>query len=72
MPFPPSLFRAETFCYDLSYSMRETPFVQLARRHGTGQAAQGWGMLVEQAAESFQIWRGVRPDTTEILKKLSR
>lgn len=72
VPFPPSLFTAGTFCYDLSYSMRDTPFVELARRHGAGRAVQGWGMLVEQAAESFLIWRGVRPDTREILAKVSR
>lgn len=72
LPFPASLFGADAFCYDLSYSMRDTPFVELARRHGAAAAVQGWGMLVEQAAESFYIWRGVRPDTEEIRSKISR
>jgi shikimate dehydrogenase len=72
LPFPASLFGPQTFCYDLSYSMRDTPFVELARRLGAGSAVQGWGMLVEQAAESFLIWRGVRPDTEEIRSKINR
>jgi shikimate dehydrogenase len=71
-PFPPNLFSAETFCYDLSYSLKDTPFVLLAREHGAGDAVQGWGMLVEQAADSFEIWRGVRPDTAPILEKMRR
>lgn len=71
-PFPPSLFRATKLCYDLSYSMRGTPFVELARRHGAKAAVQGWGMLIEQAAESFLIWRGVRPDTQDIRERIRR
>jgi shikimate dehydrogenase len=71
-PFPPSLLNARSFCYDLVYSVNDTPFVAWARAHGAGRAVQGWGMLVEQAAESFYIWRGVRPDTAPILKQLVR
>ena len=69
-PFPASVIAATTFAYDLVYSVNATPFVTWARAHGAAQAAQGWGMLVEQAAESFYIWRGVRPDTAAILKQL--
>jgi shikimate dehydrogenase len=69
-PFPPSIIGADTVCYDLSYAMTDTPFVAWARHHGAGQAHQGWGMLVEQAAESFFIWRGVRPDTAPVREKL--
>ena len=69
-PFPSSLIGQDTFCYDLVYSVNATPFVTWARGHGAVRAVQGWGMLVEQAAESFYIWRGVRPDTTPILKQL--
>lgn len=72
VPFPSSLFHSEQLSYDLSYSLRETPFVHLAAACGTGRAVQGWGMLIEQAAESFNIWRGVRPDTKPILEKLAR
>ena len=72
VPFPASLFGAGTFCYDLSYSLHDTPFVLLARKRGAGEAVQGWGMLVEQAADSFEIWRGIRPDTAPILAKMRR
>ena len=71
-PFPGSLVGADTFCYDLVYSLRDTPFVEWAKQHGARRAVQGWGMLVEQAAESFLSWRGVRPDTAAILKQLVR
>lgn len=72
LPFPEALFGAETVCYDLSYSLKDTPFVQLARLSGAGTAVQGWGMLIEQAADSFEIWRGIRPDTAPILEKMRR
>ncbi len=69
-PFPASIVGPETICYDLSYAMKDTPFVAWAREQGCAQAHQGWGMLVEQAAESFRIWRGVRPDTAPVLRRL--
>jgi shikimate dehydrogenase len=70
-PFPASLVGPKSFCYDMVYSVRDTPFVAWARKHGAARAVQGWGMLIEQAAESFFIWRGVRPDTRPILKQLA-
>jgi shikimate dehydrogenase len=70
-PFPTDLVNGHTFCYDLAYSLKPTPFVAWASAHGAGQAVQGWGMLVEQAADSFAIWRGERPDTKPILSKLT-
>ncbi len=69
-PFPASIVGPETLCYDLSYSMHDTPFVAWAKQHGAGRVTQGWGMLVEQAAESFYAWRGVRPDTAPVIAKL--
>ena len=69
-PFPASLIGPQSFCYDLVYSVNDTPFVLWARQHAAARAVQGWGMLIEQAAESFFIWRGVRPDTKPILKQL--
>jgi shikimate dehydrogenase len=69
-PFPSSLVSTTSFCYDLAYSLKATPFVAWANASGAGSAVQGWGMLVEQAAESFAIWRGRRPDTGPILAKL--
>jgi shikimate dehydrogenase len=71
-PFPASLVGPESCCYDLVYSVNDTPFVRWARGLGARRAVQGWGMLIEQAAESFFIWRGVRPDTKPILKQLVR
>jgi shikimate dehydrogenase len=61
----------DTVCYDMSYGRRETPFMRWGRLRGCARAVQGWGMLVEQAAESFEIWHGVRPDTSEVLAALA-
>ena len=69
-PFPASIIGTDVVCYDLSYAMKPTPFVAWADEHGAGSAHQGWGMLVEQAAASFRIWRGVRPNTKPILANL--
>jgi shikimate dehydrogenase len=69
-PLPAALIGPETVCYDMSYGMSSTPFVRWAIAEGCKRAAQGWGMLVEQAAESFRIWRGIRPDTRAVLAAL--
>ncbi len=69
-PFPESIIDDTVVCYDLSYSMNDTPFCAWAREHGAAEVHQGWGMLVEQAAESFLIWRGIRPDTAPVRKLL--
>lgn len=69
-PFPGSIVDARTLCYDLAYSRDETPFLAWSRAHGAGGAEQGWGMLVEQAAESFLIWHGIRPATGPIITQL--
>ena len=69
-PFPGSIISPEVVCYDLSYAMTDTPFISWARQRGTERVHQGWGMLIEQAAESFFIWRGVRPDTRPVRKHL--
>jgi len=59
-----------TTCYDMAYGIGDTAFTRWARERGAGMAAQGWGMLVEQAAESFYLWRGVRPATPPVLEAL--
>ena len=69
-PYPEAALSANTFCYDLSYGLNTTPFSQWARDHGAAKSVMGWGMLVEQAADSFEIWRGVRPDTAPVLKQM--
>lgn len=71
-PFPASIVGPDTVCYDLSYSMRDTPFIAWAKEHGCQRAYQGWGMLVEQAAESFWLWRDVRPETASVRQALPK
>lgn len=62
-PVPESIVRPDSICYDMSYSRNDTPFQRWATARGVQRAYQGWGMLVEQAAEAYLLWRGVRPDT---------
>lgn len=70
-PLPPSVIYASTVCYDMSYGKSETPFGRWAAASGCNEIHKGWGMLVEQAAESFEKWRGVRPDTAPVLAVLT-
>jgi len=56
--------------YDMMYGSRPTAFVEWGRAHGAARALDGLGMLVEQAAEAFYLWRGVRPDTGPVIATL--
>jgi len=67
---PPDVVRSARVCYDLAYGPHDTAFTRWARSLGAGEVHMGLGMLVEQAAESFQRWRGVRPDTAPVLRAL--
>ena len=69
-PLPPGLFANGALAYDMMYGIAETPFLAFARGEGAAVLADGLGMLVEQAAESFFIWRGLRPDSAPVLKLL--
>ena len=69
-PIPDGALAAQTVCYDLAYGKSATAFVRWARAKGCARALQGLGMLVEQAAESFRLWRGVRPSTARVLDAL--
>ncbi len=70
-PFPRgAVDRRRTACYDLSYALTTTPFIQWAKQMDAAKTRSGWGMLIEQAAESFRIWRGVMPDTETVIKQL--
>jgi shikimate dehydrogenase len=68
LPLPDSIFAPGCLAYEMVYG-RETPFMRQARNAGA-RVADGLGMLVEQAAESFFVWRGIRPDTVPVLKLL--
>jgi len=72
LPLPAGLFAAGSLAYDMMYGKGETPFLQQARTQGAGRLADGLGMLVEQAAEAFFVWRGVRPQTAALLAELRR
>jgi shikimate dehydrogenase len=67
---PVSVVGPETICYDMAYGKTATPFTEWATKLGCASAFQGWGMLVEQAAESFRVWRGVKPATASVLTAL--
>lgn len=69
-PFPTNVVGSNSTAYDLVYSLKPTPFVTWAKAAGARRGVQGWGMLVEQAAESFNIWHGIRPNTRAILTQL--
>ena len=58
------------YSYDVNYSYEPTLFQNWSSKNGSRSALQGWGMLVEQAAESFSIWRGVRPETVIVVNRL--
>ena len=70
-PLPDSLIDANgtTACYDMLYGAEPTPFIQWAAQRGA-QVSDGLGMLVGQAAESFALWRGVRPETAPVIANL--
>ena len=67
---PPGIFAENAVAYDLSYGRAAEPFLEQSRRSGAAQVHDGLGMLVEQAAEAFALWRGLRPDTEPVLAEL--
>lgn len=71
-PIDAETFDDCTLAYDLVYAPSATPFMQLASRGGARKVSDGLGMLIEQAAESFHLWRGVQPDTAPVFKELRR
>ncbi|PCH62923.1 MAG: shikimate dehydrogenase [SAR86 cluster bacterium] len=69
-PLKPSCLAHNCCCYDMMYGNEDTAFVSWAKQQGVVLTLDGLGMLVEQAAESFSIWRGIRPQTDAVLRWL--
>ena len=70
LPLPAGLFADNALAYDMMYGRGDTPFMAQARACGVQHCADGLGMLVEQAAEAFFVWRNIRPSTMEVLSRL--
>ncbi len=67
-PLPDTLLAKGALCYDMMYAAIPTAFMAWAEEHNSAQISDGLGMLVEQAAESFRIWRGVKPQTAPVIR----
>ena len=68
---PTAVIGPDSVCYDMAYAPGDTPFTHWAAERGARANHKGWGMLVEQAAEAFLVWRGVRPQTRHVLELLA-
>lgn len=71
-PLPVNLFAKNAVAYDMMYGDKPTAFLEWAMLHGAATAADGLGMLVEQAAESYLLWHGVRPETRHVIAALRK
>ncbi|MGD9659753.1 MAG: shikimate dehydrogenase [Porticoccaceae bacterium] len=69
-PLPETVVTPTTCCYDMMYASEPTVFLRWAKTLGATMCADGLGMLVEQAAESFRLWRGVSPNTSAVIAYL--
>lgn len=69
-PLHDNIFTSGALAYDMMYADKPTAFLAWAQQHGAAQCVDGLGMLVEQAAESFTLWRGVRPSTGAVIQAL--
>ena len=72
LPLPDDILTDSACCYDLAYANEPTPFVCWGQQRNANLSVDGLGMLVEQAAEAFYLWRGVRPDSRSVIDTLHR
>lgn len=70
VPLPPEIFAAGALAYDMAYDTTNTPFMDFALSHGAARVADGFGMLAGQAAESFYLWRGIRPHIVPVIAEI--
>lgn len=68
-PLPNNILAEKGVCYDMMYSDTDTAFIAWAKQHHAAKAIDGLGMLVEQAAEAFYLWRDVRPDAQAVIQQ---
>ena len=71
-PLPRGLLSKNAVCYEMMYGSQQSIFLEWAKNNGAAQISDGLGMLVEQAAESFYVWRGVRPETRAVISMLKK
>jgi shikimate dehydrogenase len=71
LPLPEDILAKDGVCYDLAYGNRPTAFVRWGMEHNAKKSLDGLGMLVEQAAEAFFLWRKVRPKTQPVIEALN-
>jgi shikimate dehydrogenase len=69
-PLPDTVLNPGGYAYDMMYGRKPTAFVKWGQQHGAAKSLDGTGMLIEQAAETFWIWRGVRPETAPVIREL--
>ncbi len=70
-PLPEKLLANKGICYDLAYGNEPTAFVRWGQQQGAAKSLDGLGMLVEQAAEAFYLWRGIRPETQVMIEQFN-
>ncbi|OUR73174.1 shikimate dehydrogenase [Methylophaga sp. 41_12_T18] len=69
-PLADNILKDNASCYDMMYSNEDTAFIAWAKQHGAAKTIDGLGMLAEQAAEAFRIWRGVKPETRTVIEQI--
>jgi shikimate dehydrogenase len=69
-PLSDDILNDNACCYDMMYKNEDTAFITWSKQHGAAKTVDGLGMLAEQAAEAFRIWRGVKPETQTVIQQI--